>query len=105
MSTGSILVFALTGFVNSSQWSTIMTITVQFSSVAERPFYIGMANTLIAPVSILAPIIGGWLVDAVSFELSFGAFALAGLLSILVMSFAMDEPRGTAGASNGEGLA
>ena len=86
------LVFALTGIVNASQWSTIMTITVQFSSVAERPFYIGMANTLIAPVTILAPIIGGWLVDAVSFELTFSIFALAGLLSILVYLIPMHEP-------------
>ncbi len=88
------LVFALTGMVNSSQWSTIMTITVKFCSVADRPFYIGMANTLIAPVTVFAPIIGGWLVDAVSFELSFGIFALAGLLSILVFVFPMQEPRG-----------
>ena len=88
------LVFALTGVVNSTQWSTIMTITVQFGSVAERPFYIGMANTLIAPVSIFAPIIGGWLIDAVSFELTFGIFALAGLLSILVFVIPMEEPRG-----------
>ncbi len=90
------LVFALTGFVNSSQWSTIMTITVQFSSVAERPFYIGMANTLIAPVTVFAPIIGGWLVDAVSFELTFGIFALAGLLSVLVYVIPMKDPRSVA---------
>ncbi len=88
------LVFALTGMVNSSQWSTIMTITVKFCSVADRPFYIGMANSLIAPVTVFAPIVGGWLVDAVSFELSFGIFALAGLLSILVFVFPMQEPHG-----------
>ena len=87
------LVFALTGIVNASQWSTIMTITVQFGSVAERPIYIGMANTFIAPVSIFAPIVGGWLVDAVSFELAFGIFALAGLLSMLVYIVPMEEPR------------
>lgn len=87
------LVFALTGMVNSTQWSTIMTITVQFCSVAERPFYIGMANSLIAPVTVFAPIIGGWLVDAASFELSFGIFALAGLLSILVFLGPMQDPR------------
>ncbi len=86
------LVFALTGIVNSTQWSTIMTITVKFCSVADRPFYIGMANSLIAPVTVFAPIIGGWLVDAVSFELSFGIFALAGLLSILVFLVPMREP-------------
>ncbi|MCY3780978.1 MAG: MFS transporter [Chloroflexi bacterium] len=88
------LVFALTGIVNATQWTTIMTITVQFCSVAERPFYIGMANTLIAPVTVFAPIIGGWLVDAVSFELTFGIFALAGLLSILVFVIPMEDPRG-----------
>ena len=87
------LVFALTGIVNSTQWTTIMTITVKFCTVAERPFYIGMANTLIAPVTVFAPIIGGWLVDAVSFELSFGIFALAGLLSIVVFLVPMQEPR------------
>lgn len=87
------LVFALTGIVNSSQWSTIMTITVKFCTVAERPFYIGIANSLIAPVTVFAPIIGGWLVDAVSFELSFGIFALAGLLSIVVFLVPMQDPR------------
>ena len=86
------LVFALIGIVNATQWSTIMTITVQFSSVAERPFYIGMANTLIAPVTIFAPIIGGWLIDAVSFELTFTIFALAGLLSLLVYLIPMRDP-------------
>ena len=87
------LVFALTGMVNSTQWTTIMTITVQFCTVAERPFYIGMANSLIAPVTVFAPIIGGWLVDAASFELTFAIFALAGLLSILVFLGPMQDPR------------
>ncbi|MXX82783.1 MAG: MFS transporter [Chloroflexi bacterium] len=88
------VVFALTGAVNATQWSTMMTLTVQFGSVAERPFYIGMANTLIAPVTIFAPIIGGWLVDAVSFELAFAIFAAAGLLSLLVFVLPMREPPG-----------
>lgn len=87
------LVFAMTGVVNATQWATIMTITVQFSSVAQRPIYIGLANTLIAPVTILAPIIGGWLIDGVSFELTFGIFALAGLLSMIVYLVPMQDPR------------
>lgn len=91
------LVFALTGVVNATQWTTVMSITVQFCSVAERPFYIGMANTLIAPITIFAPIIGGWLVDAASFEATFGIFAIAGLLSILVLVNLMQDPRPTLG--------
>lgn len=89
------LVFALTGIVNTTQWSTILTITVQFSSVAERPFYIGMANTLIAPVTIFSPIIGGWLADAASFELAFTLFALAAMLSLLVYLIPMRDPSET----------
>ncbi len=96
------LVFALTGVVNATQWTTIMTITVQFCTVAERPFYIGMANTLIAPVTVFAPIIGGWLVDAVSFELTFGIFALAGALSILVFVFPMEDPGGAVGIATAD---
>ncbi len=86
------LVFGLTGLVNAVRWSAIMSLTVQFGSVAERPIYIGMANTLIAPVTIFAPIIGGWLVDAVSFDLTFSIFALAGLLSMLVYMVLMEDP-------------
>ena len=96
------LVFALTGVVNATQWSTILTITVQFSSVAERPFYIGMSNTFIAPVTVLAPIIGGWLADAASFELTFGIFAVAGLLSILVFVILMQDPLGAVGVATAD---
>lgn len=85
-------VFALTGIVNSTQWSTIMSITAQFGSVAERPFYIGMSNTLIAPVTIFAPIIGGLLADWVGFSFSFGIFAIAGLVSLTVVMVVMVDP-------------
>lgn len=86
------VVFALTGLVNTTQWSTIMTLTTQFGSTAERPFYIGMANTLIAPVTIFAPIIGGLLVDWIGFGFSFTVFAVAGLLAVFVLNGIMVDP-------------
>lgn len=86
------IVFALTGLVNSTQWSTIMSITAQFGTVAERPFYIGMANTLIAPVTILAPIIGGLLADWAGFSFTFSIFVIAGLASLTILTFFMYEP-------------
>lgn len=89
------LVFALTGVVNSTQWSTIMSLTAQFGTVAERPIYIGMANTLIAPVTIFAPIIGGWLADAIGFSFTFGIFILAGLLAMGVLLILMYDPSTT----------
>lgn len=86
------LVFGLTGIVNSTQWSTIMSITAQFGTVAERPFYIGMSNTLIAPVTVFAPIIGGLLADWVGFTFTFGIFVIAGLLSFIILTVVMSEP-------------
>jgi hypothetical protein len=41
-----------------------MTMTVDFSSEDERPFYIGLAQTLTAPATIIAPLIGGWIADS-----------------------------------------
>ena len=95
------VVFALTGTVNSTQWSTIMGITAQFGTVAERPIYIGMANTLIAPVTIFAPIIGGWLADSVGFSFAFGIFIMAGILSIMVLSLLMYDPAQTVRKTDG----
>lgn len=98
-------VFALTGLVNATRWSAIMSITVQFGSVAERPIYIGMANTLIAPVTVFAPIIGGWLVDAVSFDLTFSIFAVAALGSMLVYIILMEDPDKAARKARREAMA
>ena len=42
--------------------------TVDFSDEKERPFYIGLAQTLTAPATIIAPLIGGWIADKYGLE-------------------------------------
>lgn len=86
------VVFALTGAVNSTQWSTIMTLTTQFGTTAERPVYIGMSNTLIAPVTVFAPIVGGMLVDWIGFDVSFAIFGVSGLLALVILMLVMVDP-------------
>jgi len=86
-------VFVLTGFANVSIWTNGMTMTVDFSDDKERPFYIGLAQTLTAPATILAPLIGGWIADTYGFTLT---FALSAVLSVVMMSilvFLVREPR------------
>ena len=86
-------VFVLTGFANVSIWTNGMTMTVDFSDDKERPFYIGLAQTLTAPATILAPLIGGWIADTYGFTLT---FALSTVLSVVMMSilvFLVREPR------------
>lgn len=86
-------IFALTGFANVSIWTNGMTMTVDFGSEADRPFYIGLAQTLTAPATIIAPLIGGWIADTQGFIIT---FALSMVLSIVMMSilvFLVKEPR------------
>ncbi len=85
-------VFALAGFAGGGLWTTAMALTVEFGTDEERPYYIGLANTLTAPATILAPLIGGWLADAIGYEVTFGAAALSGLLTVLLIAV-MREPR------------
>lgn len=87
------LIFALAGAANSTSWTTILAITSEFGTDAERPFYIGLTNTLIAPATLAAPIIGGFLVDAYGFDAMFGVALIAGLLAVSVLLGLMHDPR------------
>jgi MFS family permease len=73
------LVFILAGVANTSFWTISMALTLDFGTEDERPTYVGMANTLIAPGAIFAPLLGGWLADTVGFEYTFLTAAGAGL--------------------------
>jgi MFS family permease len=88
-------IFVLSGFTNVSIWTNGMTMTVDFSGEAERPFYIGLAQTLTAPATIIAPLIGGWIADTSGFAWT---FALSTVLSIVMMGilfFLVKDPRKT----------
>jgi MFS family permease len=86
-------IFVLTGFTNVSIWTNGMTMTVDFSSESERPFYIGLAQTLTAPATILAPLIGGWIADTQGFVSTFGWSAILSVAMALILIFLVKEPR------------
>ena len=87
------LVFILTGIANATLWSIPMAMTIEFSQESERPAYIGMANTLIAPSTILAPLIGGWLADYAGYTATFLASAFFGLATAIVLHLTVRDPR------------
>jgi MFS family permease len=86
-------VFVLTGFANVSIWTNGMTMTVDFSGEKERPFYIGLAQTLTAPATILAPIIGGWIADTRGFVFTFAISAALSVVMMSILVFLVKEPR------------
>ncbi len=89
------LVFILAGVANVSVWTIGLAMILDFGTPADRPAYIGLANTLIAPVTILAPILGGLLAEIYGYPAAFIASAIAGLATAVVIRSLVRDPRRT----------
>jgi MFS family permease len=87
------LVFALAGLTNGVLMTSVLALVVEFGTESDRPFYIGMANTLIAPATLLAPIIGGALIDLTGFSATFGLALAAAVGAAVVLLAIMRDPR------------
>jgi MFS family permease len=86
-------VFILSGLANVAFWTIGMAMTVEFGSEAERPVYIGMANTLVAPATILAPLLGGWIADTAGYQTTFMISVVGGLVTAAILVFMIKDPR------------
>lgn len=87
------LVFILTGFANVAIWTISLAMIQEFGTLTQRPAYIGMSNTLIAPFTILAPFMGGWIADFYGYQTTFIVSAAFGLLTTLILQFLVRDPR------------
>lgn len=86
-------VFLLEAVAIVAIWTIPLALSVSFArNAAERPFYVGLANTLPAPAAILAPAIGGFIADTTGFDLMFMLSAVAGLMMALVLWFLVKDP-------------
>ncbi|MBN2388141.1 MAG: MFS transporter [Anaerolineales bacterium] len=86
-------VFILSGLANVAYWTIGMAISTEFGTEETRPTYIGLSNTLVAPATIIAPLIGGWIVDAVSFQATFMISAVGGLVIAALLYWLVRDPR------------
>ena len=87
------LAFILAAIANVAFWTISMALTLEFGREQQRPAYIGLANSLIAPSAILAPVLGGWLADSFSYPTTFLTTALMGALTALVFFGCVRDPR------------
>ncbi len=90
---GFYAVFALIGASISADTISRLSIVLEFSKPEERPTYIGLTNTLRAPFSAIAPIIGGLLSDRFSRSFVFILTASIISLGLLFLIFLVKEPR------------
>jgi len=86
-------IFFLAGLANVSIWTIGMAMTVNFGTEAERPHYIGLSQTLTAPATIIAPLIGGWIVDSAGFIPTFSISIVLSIVMIGILLFLVKDPR------------
>ena len=87
------LVFILAGIANVAVWTVGLAMILTFGAESERPSYIGLANTLIAPATFLAPLIGGLLAEQYGYPAAFITSAIAGLATAFVLYTLVREPQ------------
>lgn len=88
------LVFALAALGNVAVWTIGMAMSLEFGDEADRPAYIGMSNTLLAPANILAPFLGGYLADLAGYPTTFIVSAIGALTAAAIFHFfVFEEPR------------
>jgi MFS family permease len=87
------LAYILAGVASVASITIGLAMILEFGSEAERPAYIGLANTLVAPVTILAPFFGGWLADRYGYPAAFIASAAGGALAVLTLHARVRDPQ------------
>jgi MFS family permease len=87
------LTFALLGAYLAADNVSAFNIIVEFAAPAQLPTYIGLTNTLLAPMLTLAPLFGGWLATVSGYGGLFGVASLAAGLGGVMMLRWVQEPR------------
>ncbi|HET60187.1 MAG TPA: MFS transporter [Chloroflexi bacterium] len=78
------IVFILTGIIHGSFWSVFLAFSLEFGDNQTRPVYIGLVNTLIAPSTLVAQLLGGWIADGFSYQTTFVLAAVFALITALI---------------------
>jgi MFS family permease len=91
-------VFVLAGVQGSAITISNLNVLLEFApSPEERPTYIGLGTTSLAPVAFGAPLVAGLLADAWGFAAVFGVAVAAGTIALIVLTGMVTDPRETTG--------
>jgi len=88
-----LVTFVLMGAYLAADQVSALNIILEFCEPKDRPTYIGLTNTLLAPVLILSPIIGGWLATVAGYNGLFLGSLFFSVIGGLMLTFWVREPR------------
>ena len=82
-----VAIMILDGIAGTAFWTIGIAYTLEFGDDHSRPTYVGIANTLGAPIAILSPIIGGVLADHAGYSATFILSIGLSLITAIVLHF------------------
>ena len=85
--------FILLGAGSAANSVSSMSIVLEFGLAEDRPTYVGLTNTALAPTTLLAPIIGGVLIETLGYVPTFAGAAVCAGVGGLLMALWFREPR------------
>jgi MFS family permease len=85
-------IFALVGIAQAGYQLSGFTLVFSFSTPADRPTYIGVANTALVPVAALGPLIAGWLAEVTSYSALFVVLVCVGLAGLFGLHWRVSAP-------------
>lgn len=95
------VIFALVGVAQAGYQLAGYTVVFSFSTPAERPTYIGVANTTLAPVAMLGPLLAGAFAEATGYNALFVVLGIVGGLGLALLHWRVPMPaRRTIGQVN-----
>ena len=91
--TSLIIVFILLGAAIASDNVSKFNIVLEFAVPEDQPTYIGLTNTLLAPVVGLGPLLGGWLATVLEYRAMFLIAAVVSVMGGALLLIWVREPR------------
>ena len=85
--------FALFGISYAASTVSGLNISLEFAPVEDRPTYVGLTGTLLAPFSVVAPLLGGWMADSAGYELVFWVSLVLSAMSAALLAGMVQDPR------------
>ena len=89
------VIFILLGAALAADSVAGFSIILQFGAPEDRPTYIGLTNTLLAPARTISPIIGGWLATSLGYSWLFAVALAASIAGALMMGWWLKDPQHT----------
>ncbi len=89
------LAFVLLGFSTALTVTSRLAIVMEYAPEHARATYAGILNTWLAPVTLLAPLLGGWLAQSFGHNAAFTAALMANIVATLLFWLVVKDPRGT----------